>query len=129
MNMFDTTHEFSCTDCRHTGRPCMEGIWLAQRLCQSIAEAGDDLPEGYDFSCSSQFEGCGRTCHTILRVTKRDVQVFCGTEPMGVRIARDGFGMTPPTAAGLPAAMVVGAPLPAAAERLRAEDGLRLVSG
>ena len=107
----------------------MEGLWLAQRLCQSINASTEQLPSDYDVSCSSQFQGCGRTCHTIVRVTCRDVQVFCGTEPMGIRLATDGFGMEAPTAAGMPSAMVVAVALAARDADHRLPDELRVMAG
>lgn len=126
MILSDETHEYSCTNCRHTGRACMEGLWLAQRIARSLALGGRELPQDYDVSCSSRFEGCGRTCHTILRVTRADVQVYCGTEPLGIRLATDGFGMEPPTSPSLPAAMVVAS---ASAQPLsHPEPNLRVVS-
>lgn len=111
MILNDNTHEYSCTRCRHTGSACMEGLWLAQRIARAMAVGSKALPSDYDISCSSRFEGCGRTCHTILRVTLADVQVFCGTEPLGLRLATDGFGMEAPTSPSLPSAMVVAVPL------------------
>jgi hypothetical protein len=107
MILNDDTHEYSCTRCRHTGSACMEGLWLAQRIARSMAAGDKTLPDDYDVSCSSRFLGCGRTCHTILRVTMTDVQVFCGTEPLGLRLATEGFGMETPTSPSLPSAMVV----------------------
>jgi len=107
----------------------MEGLWLAQRLCQSISASTEDLPSDYDVSCSSQFQGCGRTCHTILRVTCREVQVFCGTEPMGIRLATEGFGMEAPTAAGMPSAMVVAVTLAGQDADEQVPEDLRVMAG
>ncbi|MCL4187194.1 MAG: hypothetical protein KJZ85_06255 [Rhodobacteraceae bacterium] len=107
MILTDDTHEFACSDCTHTGKPCMEGLWLTRRLARSLAEQARRLDGAYDVTCAASFVGCGRLCHTLLRVRPARLEAFCGVA--------DGAAAGGGT--GIQRATVVASPLSSAARR------------
>lgn len=92
--MTDDSHDYTCTDCRHTGRPCMEALWLGRQLTRSL-NAAIPVPER-DITSNACFLGCGFACEATVRVSQGDVQIFCGIEESAT-----------PSAARLPRAMVL----------------------
>jgi len=113
MILTDDTHEFACSACTHTGKPCMEGLWLARRLARSLAGQARRLDSAYDVTCSARFVGCGRLCQTLLRVRPARLEAFCGladgvaADPADLAAAAAAAGGGP----GLARATVVASPL------------------
>lgn len=108
MILTDDSHEYLCTDCTHTGRPCMEGLWLAKRLTAALAGRAEGLfGTGGDFACSARFLGCGRVCTTLLRVRRTDVQIYCGVAPEHALAEMTGEATE---ARAMPAATVIASP-------------------
>lgn len=108
MIINDDTHDYTCTDCRHTGRPCMEAIWLCQKLTQSMSDSPPSPRR--EMTSSARFRGCGFACDATVRVNCDDVQIFCGVEDSGIDKA------SLPAAARLPRALVLAAPVSREAE-------------
>ncbi len=103
MIINDDSHDYTCTDCRHTGRPCMEAIWLCQKLTHSMGAAAPRR----EMTGSAQFRGCGFSCEATVRINHEDVQIFCGID----KAAADQAAIP-----RLPRAMVLAAPAERAAE-------------
>lgn len=97
MIMTDDRHDYTCTDCRHTGRPCMEALWLGRQLTQSICKAAP-APDR-DITSSARFLGCGFACEATVRINRAEVQIFCGMEDASL-----------PSPSQLPRAMVLATP-------------------
>lgn len=97
MIMTDDRHDYTCTDCRHTGGPCMEALWLGRQLTQSICKAAP--PADRDITSSARFLGCGFPCEATVRISRAEVQIFCGMDDTSL-----------PSPARLPCAMVLATP-------------------
>jgi hypothetical protein len=74
------THEFTCTSCRRTGRPCFEALQLAKALAESVLFAGPLLNPDFELSGFTLLEQCGYPCPAPFRVTKTEVRVFCDVD-------------------------------------------------
>ena len=68
-----------CRDCRHTGRPCLAGLALLERLRAAIAAAGAE--EGFEISGSARLEGCDRPCTVVWRVSAGAAWLFGDADP------------------------------------------------
>ncbi len=97
MIMTDDRHDYTCTDCRHTGRPCMEALWLGRQLTQSICKVAPSPDR--DITSSARFLGCGFPCAATVRINRAEVQIFCGMEDASL-----------PSPSQLPCAMVLATP-------------------
>ena len=71
------THEFTCTRCRRTGRPCFEAVNLAKALAESTLFARPLLAPDFEMSGFTLLEQCGLSCPAPFRVTKTEVYVSC----------------------------------------------------
>lgn len=70
-----------CTSCRHTGTECRPGYELIERLRQSIAQAGDAVPEAFEISGVACMAGCDRPCTVAYHGTKKAAYLFGDIDP------------------------------------------------
>lgn len=75
MILHDDTHSYRCAPCARTGAPCMEGLWLVRRVLLAIEAGGLERPEDYDVVSATQFEGCGRACRVLMRITRTEIDL------------------------------------------------------
>lgn len=85
-----------CRDCRHTGRPCLAGLALLDRLRAAIAASG--AGEGFEISGSARLEGCDRPCTVVWRVSAGAAWLFGDADPaadISAMVAQAGRGFLP----------------------------------
>lgn len=79
MILSDDLHDYDCSACSQTGLPCMEGLWLLQRLARSLRVGSyRTLPAGFEMSAATEFHGCARTCNVLFRLTAERLELLCG---------------------------------------------------
>lgn len=77
MQLSDEHHDYECTRCGRTGAPCMQALWLAQRVALGLAGNAGRLPEAYEVISETVFTGCGQNCRARLTVTEAGIGVDC----------------------------------------------------
>ncbi|MEM8871848.1 MAG: DUF1636 domain-containing protein [Pseudomonadota bacterium] len=70
-----------CTSCRHKGIECRPGYKLIERLRQSLAEAGDAIPDAFEISGVACMAGCDRPCTVAYHSTKKATYLFGDIDP------------------------------------------------
>lgn len=73
----DDHHDYDCSRCNSRGGPCLEALWLAQRLARSLAARAADLPAEFELTSETSFRGCGRHCAVRLRVSGTALDIAC----------------------------------------------------
>lgn len=86
MRLSDDTHDYLCTECRQRGGPCLEALWLSQRVARTLAARAAELPEGFELVSQTRFNGCARDCTVDLRVTGQAVEVASGPDDRLARV-------------------------------------------
>ncbi len=73
----DDHHDYDCSRCPSRGGPCLEALWLAQRLARGLAARAADLPAEFELTSETAFRGCGRDCTVRLRVSGTALDIAC----------------------------------------------------
>jgi predicted metal-binding protein len=95
-----------CRDCRHTGRPCLPGLALLERLRAAIAAARPD--EAFEISGSASLADCPQPCTVAWRVTAGGAWLFGDVDPDGdIEELMDFVGSGGPPGGDGPAAVIV----------------------
>ena len=72
---------YSCTECRHKGAPCAEGLEVLEHLARSLATAGGAIRPDFEMQGCVRLSRCGRPCTALFRVTTARLHLFCDLEP------------------------------------------------
>lgn len=74
----DDHHDYDCSHCHTRGGPCLEALWLAQRLARGLAARASELPAEFELTSETSFRGCGRDCAVRLHVSGTALEIACG---------------------------------------------------
>jgi len=80
-SLSDDHHDYECSQCRSRGGPCLEALWLAERVARGLAARADALPAEFELTSETLFRGCGKDCAVRLRIRGTSLDIACGLAP------------------------------------------------